>query len=283
MSCLVRIEQSYPSLTASEQKIADFLTQNAESAFKMSIHEMAAAVNVSPSSITRFVRKLGYKTFGEMRIELVREVDASIVSDFNMALQWSTTQDTLSQHFIQNIGNVCSGVLSLNEMSRFREAASLIGRAQAVYLFGVGASSLMAQDLLQKLLKLRKRCIYTMDGNLGIQNAITAGKEDVVIAVSYGGSTNEVNLAVRQAKENGCPVLAVTRYAQTPLSAMSDLCLYIPNVEQVTKIAAIFSRYAQLFAVDVIFLNLAQVAEDDPAKLLEQYRELWRPQGGSPY
>ena len=30
--------------------------------------------------------------------------------------------------------------------------------------------------------------------------------------------------------------------------------------------------------VDVIFLNLAQVEENDPAQMLEQYRTLWRPQ-----
>ena len=278
MSCLVRIENYYESFTTSERKIADYLLQNAETSVKMSIHELAAAVNVAPSSITRFARRLDYKSFSEMRIELARGIDANIISDFTEALEWSSDQNELTQHFIQNVAAVCTDVLSLNGMDKFRQAAAILKGTSSVYLFGVGASSLVVQDLQQKLLKLRKRCIFTMDGNLGIQNAITAGKGDVVLAVSYGGNTTEVTLAVRYAKENGATIIAITRYGQNALSELADLNLYIPTVEQITKIAAIFSRYAQLFMVDVIFLNLAQIEENDPVQMLEQYRSLWRPQ-----
>lgn len=277
MSCLVRIENYYHSFTASERKIADFLLQNAESAVKMNIHQLAAEINVAPSSITRFVRRLDYKSFSEMRIELVRGVDVNSIDNFNEVLKWSHNRDELCSHFVQNMASVCMDTLDLNGMQKLKDAAQIIQDAKVVFLFGVGASALIAQDLQQKLMKLRKRCIYHLDGNFGAHNAMMAQKEDVVIAVSYGGITKEVNLAVRYAKASGCRVIAITRYGRTPLSEMADISLSIPNVEQVTKIAAIFSRYAQLFIVDVLFLNLAQTTEEDPAKMLSQYRSLFEP------
>ena len=230
MSCLFRIENYYDSFTASEKKIADYLSQNAENAVKMNIYELAAEINVAPSSITRFVHRLNYKTFSDMKIDLVRSVDVSSINDFNEVLNWSKNEDDLSEHFIQHMSAVCRETLDLNEIAKFRKAADMVEQAEIVYLFGVGASAFIVQDLQQKLMKLKKRCIYNHDGSFGAQNALMATSKDIVIAVSYGGITQEVNFAVRHAVENKCPVIAITRYARTPLSQMADISLFIPNV-----------------------------------------------------
>ncbi|WP_444658089.1 MurR/RpiR family transcriptional regulator [Caproiciproducens sp. R2] len=274
MNCLTRISQYYNSFTKAERRIADYITQNSEQTVKLSIYGLASAAGVAPSTVTRFVHNLEYKSFNEMRIELVRNVDVKTVNDFNEILQWGNNKDDLNQHFLHNITSVCQEALNINRLEKFREAVSIIHRAKLVYFFGIGASSLIVQDLQQKLMKMHKCCIYNIDGNFGTQNAIMAGPDDVVVAVSYSGITREVNLAVQRAKENGCKVIAITRYGHTTLSELADICLSVPNVEQVTKVAAIFSRYAQLFIVDILFLNFVNESGEDPAKMLTDYRSL---------
>lgn len=274
MSCLVRIENYRDSFTESERKIADYIVQNAESVVKLTIHELASETNVSPSTITRFVRRLNYKSFNEMRIELVRSIDTTIVNDFNKMLQLSKTMNELSQSFISTITTVCEDVLNLNELTKFEQVTDWIKGSDIVYLFGVGASSLIVEDLQQKLMKLNKRCIYNIDSNFGVQNAVLTRKNDVVVAVSYSGRTKEVNLAVRRAKKNGSKIVSITRYGRTPLSELSDTCLYVPNVEQAARLAAIFSRYAQMFIVDILFVDYAKRIEDKPEQLLSEYRSL---------
>ncbi|MDD2992727.1 MAG: MurR/RpiR family transcriptional regulator [Pygmaiobacter sp.] len=274
MTCLTRIEQYGSSFTKAERKVADYVARHPDETVKMSIYDLAAAAGVAPSTVTRFVHHLEYASFNEMRIELVRGLDGKTVDEFNEILQWSENKDDLSGHFLTNMAGVCSEALALNGIEKFKEAAAALQAAQTVYLFGIGASSLIVQDLQQKLMKMHKRCIYHMDAYFSAQNSLMTGPQDVAVAVSYSGITPEVNLAVKQAKANGCRVIAITRYAQTTLSQLADVCLVVPNVEQVTKVAAIFSRYAQLFLVDILFLNFVNESGQDPARMLTDYRAL---------
>lgn len=51
-------------------------------------------------------------------------------------------------------------MLDFNEISKFKEAVELLSVAENVYLFGVGSSGVIAQDMRQKLIKLKKElCI----------------------------------------------------------------------------------------------------------------------------
>ncbi len=269
-----RIDNYYAYFTVSEKKIADYLLANAENAVRMSIIELADEIGVAASSLTRFARRIDYHSFNEMRLDLAKQIDSSSISDFEKVLSWNASPEGISRQFIDGIQNACRSAMELNNMKKFEDAARIIDRAEVVYLFGVGASSLIAQDLEQKLMKMRKRCVYNLDGNIGKQNAILASPKDVVIAVSYGGGTEEVNQAVQYAHRNACPVIGITRFCPTALSDMSDICLYTPNVEKIMRIASIFSRYAQMFIVDVLFMQLARITKEDPAKTLSEYREL---------
>jgi DNA-binding MurR/RpiR family transcriptional regulator len=274
MNCVTRISQYYNFFTKAERKIADYIIQNPEETVRLTIYDLADVTGVAPSTVTRFVHNLEYKNFNEMRMELVRSVDVNTVNDFNEILQWGNSKNDLSQHFLHNVTSVCQETLSINQMEKFQETASLVNKASLVFFFGVGASSLIVQDMQQKLMKMHKRCIYNMDGNFGAQNALMASSDDIVIAVSYSGITREVNLAAQRAQQNGCKIIAITRYGHTSLSGIADICLFVPNVEQVTKVAAIFSRYAQLFIVDILFLNFVNECGENPAKMLTDYRSL---------
>ena len=277
MSCLTRITNYYPQLTASERKIADYLTNNPESAVKLNINELAKVIPCAPSSITKFVKKLDYRSFSDMRLELMRNVDSSSAADFSQFLGWSGSPDSISQYYMQGITRTLQATLEINEFDKFTKHAQMIADAHTVYLFGVGNSSIIAQDMMQKLIRLNKRCIFCLDGNFGVQNSMLATPEDVALAISYGGDTDEVNIAARRIREAKCPLIAFTRCAKTPLSSMADLNLQVPNIEQVTRIASLFSRYSFLFLVDIVYLKYAQIAGFDSNAILREYRELHKP------
>jgi DNA-binding MurR/RpiR family transcriptional regulator len=274
LSCLKLIEQYYDSFTASEKKIADYVIKHTEKTLDLSIHQLASAAGVAPSSVTRFVHRLEYKSFTDMRIDLVRSLDSNSINDFSQAVLMGSDERMFSVDYIQSIASVCSETLNINKMDKIIEAAHMIKKAKNIFLFGVGASSIVAQDIQQKLTRLYKRCLYNPDGNQAVQHAVLAGKQDLVIAVSYGGITREVNLAVREASKNGCKTIAITRYARTTLSDIAHLKLYVPNVEEVNKVAAMLSRYAEFLLVDAVFLNTAHIMGKDPAKIQSDSRSL---------
>lgn len=276
MNCIACIQSRYASLSASDRRIADFFIKEPDTVVKLSIHEIAAAIGCAPSSITKFVHKIGYDSFAALRIDLVRSIDMESASNFNSIIDSSTDQSAAEIGFFKSINEVFAATLKITDFQKIGEAVNLLTRAKNCFLFGVGSSSLIAQDFQQKLIKLKKPTIFQIDGNYGIQNSQLATENDVAIAVSYSGRTDEVVRAARIVKDNGCPLIAMTRDSDSPLSRYADINLYVPNCEPVTRVASIYSRYAFMFLVDLLFLTAIQKEDSASQKILEGYHELWK-------
>ena len=69
----------------------------------------------------------------------------------------------------------------------------------------------------------------------------------------------------------------MVRQGNSPLRKMADYVISVPNVEQVTRITSLFPRYAQLFLIDILFLNIAEIMGIDPSDILKEYRSIMRP------
>ena len=176
---------------------------------------------------------------------------------------------------ISHIDQVCKDVLDFNGIKVFEEVITLLADAENIFLFGVGSSGIVAQDMHQKMIKLRKRALYITDSNFGTLNAALCTDKDVVVAISFSGRTKEVNIAARKAKEMGAKVISITNNTKNKLRALSDINIVIPSVEMnESRLAAIFSRYGQLFVVDMLFVGLAKRISNSPSQLLDGYREI---------
>ena len=138
MSCKDKIEVFAPSFTPAEKIIAQYLLDNTEQALKQSIHEIAAEVSTSASSLTRFCHKLGYDTFKEMKVDLVPAVDELAADEFRRVMGWMDNSEQLVKNYLMGMNDVCRQALELNSMKSLREIAQLVYRADIVYLFGSG-------------------------------------------------------------------------------------------------------------------------------------------------
>ena len=130
--------------------------------------------------------------------------------------------------------------------------------AKRIYLFGIGASGIVAMDLQQKLLRINKNSLYQMDPHTQISSSVHITNEDVAIGISYSGETKEVNTPLKIAKENGAKTIAITRYNKNSLSKIADYSVYLPNDEKDLRVGAITSRIDALTIVDILYLGVAK-------------------------
>src|SRR5699024_12184557 len=72
MNVLAIISSYFPSLTKSEQKVAQYVLANPDDIEATSIQELAKKVSVGESTIIRFVRKIGYSGYQEFKLALVK-------------------------------------------------------------------------------------------------------------------------------------------------------------------------------------------------------------------
>ncbi len=80
-----------------------------------------------------------------------------------------------------------------------RQSKKLAG-AKMIYLFGVGASGLVAQDFQQKLLRINKHPVFYPDTHAQMAQAVFAGPGDVAVGISHSGRSVEVYKALDKAK-----------------------------------------------------------------------------------
>lgn len=70
MNCLIRIRQRYPSLAASDKKLADFILAQPDQTGHLSSQQLAGEAGVSQSSVVKFAQKMGFKGFPALKLAL---------------------------------------------------------------------------------------------------------------------------------------------------------------------------------------------------------------------
>lgn len=267
--------QYYDRFTKSEKKIADFILDNSETVINASIQDLSMQIETSTATLSRFAKKWFNCSYTEFKIELAKDTDMVEYQNATEIFQWADDFKQMPNKIIANIEKVCRDVLSANKLQDIEKVINLLAKADNIFLFGVGSSGIVAADLQQKLIKLGKRSVYMSDSNFGVINATLLKKNDVAIAISFSGKTRDVNFAIQQAKLHQAKVVAITSSRHNYLNENCDYALFVPSVElNESRLAAIFSRYGQLFIVDMIFVGLAKKLAQSPDELIVRYHEL---------
>lgn len=253
------IKKKYTGFSVVNKKIADYFLSHPQGVIQQTSSEIASAVGVSPASIVRFVKKIGFKGLDEVRVLLAtqqalkgdqKEIDPIIAVDDTL-LDMSEKikvliKDTADDTFL----DINFDILQI--------AIEKIRKARTVYLFGIGASSLPAYDLFHKLNRSGKQSSFVFDPHIGIEMLSYATAEDVVIAFSYSGDTKEILLACEYGKHQGANVIIVTRNHEEKIQKLADQLLTVPNNEHLLRVGAISSMYSSMMIGTILYLGTIQ-------------------------
>ena len=251
-----RISELNDTFTKSERALADHIVRDADSVVMKTITELAGeSDSFSTASITRFCKKIGLTGYSELRLELAKEMATDnarrqIVADGeNLVPGLVSTVVDASASAINDLKYVLSDDV-------IKKAVHEILSASSITLAGIGASALVAQDLRQKLLRLGIRSLFDADQDV-VKVTLSSGRsKDLLIAISYSGTTRETLDAVNIAKENGMRVLAMTKKGDNPISEQADVTVPVSENEALLREGATLSRLQMLVAVDMIYRAL---------------------------
>ncbi|WP_416198241.1 MAG: Transcriptional regulator, RpiR family [Sporanaerobacter sp.] len=260
MSVVLKINEMKDQLTNSEQKIANCILDNSHKVYNMSIHELANSCNTSSSSIVRFCRKMGFDGFKEFKIELAKDV-ADSEKNKDIVYEDVSVDDSI-QAVINKIssGNIKSieNTLELLDSYEVEKAINALDKANNIYLYGIGASGLVAMDFQYKLMRINRNAFMYLDSHTQLSTSVNIQKDDVAVGISHSGKTLEIFKAMDMANMKGATTISITKYGDNPVSNVSDIKLYVGGIEQNLRVGAIASRIAQLTVVDILFVGLAR-------------------------
>ncbi|VBB05437.1 sugar isomerase (sis) [Lucifera butyrica] len=189
---------------------------------RMSVHELAAACNVSGTTVVRFAQKLSLDGFSDLKTLLKLEKD-----------QVSIPEDDAIKKIIDQYQRVSREM----EQKNFNRLNELVHNANRIIAYGSGYVQSNVVKELKRLFLFDKVLIYEIQGKDEIISvAKTLTPNDLVIIVSLSGETPLVVEVARQLRLQGVPLISFTHLQDNTLAALSTENIYIATAE--------FSLYA---------------------------------------
>jgi DNA-binding MurR/RpiR family transcriptional regulator len=275
MAAFSKIKALLPSLSNSEEKLAQYILSSPSMLRDLSSQKLAVTVGVSQSSVVKFAQKLKYSGYPALKLAILD--DLKNVETDHQKLHGSIAIDddyqTMSSKLLQSKIAVLNQTQKLNDRHALTQAVALLEKANRVLITGLGGSALVGKDFSFKLQKLGITAISEIDGHAQLAIASTLSDKDVVFALSESGATREVVNVVNEARANHTPVISVTKFGDTPVSMHAQVRLYSVAEEAATRISSILARTAQELVIDMLFISLMQMSGSRRA-LLEKSRDV---------
>lgn len=258
MSVQSRIHLLDNKLTDVEKRIAAYILAHPEEVISATAKEIGEQTQSSAPSVVRFIKKIGYSSVNEFKLSINSEKNEKReqkYDDVNLADSFEVTKRKLCNNAILTLEET-SEVL---KQEQIKTIVHLLEEKEVLFVFGIGASSMIAEDIYQKWGRIGKIIFFEKD--LHILTAMLSSHQanSAIWLVSNSGQTREVIKAAQIAKKINIPIIAQTMLGKNPLSKLADHLIQtsIPK-EAFLRSAATNSLFAQLLVVDTIFYSFLQ-------------------------
>jgi DNA-binding MurR/RpiR family transcriptional regulator len=197
---------------------------------------LATASHVAESTVTRFVKEIGLKSYQEYKIALVEALTLNGASGL-------PTQETYVYEDISRTDSVEAIVdkvvyrhtQTLTEtkrrlnLSELRKAVEAIEKAQAIIFCCMGSSGIAAEEGVMRFTRAGKKCLLFKDQSIQLMTAAIVDPHDVVIGISNSGYSIAVIESLKLAQSKGARTIVITSFENSPLVKYADIALFTPT------------------------------------------------------
>lgn len=254
MEYIIRIEDKKDSFTQTDKNIASYILNNKDLIINQSSIDLAKNTKSSQAAVTRFVKKIGYNSFVDMKISIAKAFEEE--SDFieDEIKKSDKTKDIINKSKA-NIQKTIEKTYALIDEEKIEKACQILNKAKKIYLSGVAGSGLICEDFYYKLLRAGVDVYYEKDAHTNLSRISHIGKNDLLIAITYGAKTKEVLESFNYAKIKGASLISISKNENSKLAKDSDVFIKIPSSEKEIRYGAIASRFSSLIITDILYFS----------------------------
>lgn len=218
--------------------------------------EIANTCKLSETTVLRFLNKIGYQSFQVFKINLTQFISRDSPKVVYEDVSFDDTTESIMNKLVNSTVNSIKDSLFVIKPEAIDYFIEKIVNATKVVVIGMGASASVATDLYHKLLKLGINSVVSNDPHLVNILSTNLTPDDFLIVFSHSGESREVLDSVSLAKENKCPIGAITSYPKSTLAMKSDCVVCSSSLETKFRSDALTSRVIQLVVVDFIYVTM---------------------------
>jgi DNA-binding MurR/RpiR family transcriptional regulator len=270
--------RSLRKLTSSERELADFLTHNASQIVFENVTSLAGKTGVSKATVVRFIAKLGYDSFSDMRREL--QDDARVIIESlprRYTLKKQELEDANDDILGRNIKNIIRNLNHIDatiDREAFNCAAKMIHERKGnLYACGFWTSYVLAEMFHIMIKRIRPNSFL-----IGPQIAVMPDMlldvtaEDMLIAFFRYPFTRQTFRIAKHFAEVGAPILLVTDSAVSPLAKHATTQIVVAS-----EGLSIFRSFTAFTAVlEALHLAVLRLSDQSFSDRMEAAAELYR-------
>lgn len=268
------IENGEASFSKGQKHIASYIKAHYDKAAFMTAAKLGAEVNVSESTVVRFVMELGFEGYPEFQ----RALQELIRNKLTAVQRVEVTNSLIGE------GDVIGKVLSMDierirrtsegiDRDAFSEAVNHISSAKNIYILGMRSSSFLA-DFLNHGLRMifdNVKHIETTSGNETYEQLMSIGEGDVMIAISFPRYSKTIIRSVDFAKRAGAYVISLTDSLESPIATNASQTL----VAQSDMASFTDSLVAPMSVINALIVAVSRQNGEQLAERLRRLEEIW--------
>lgn len=271
---LQMMTEKMPRFSKGQRQIATYISQHYDRAAYMTASRLGTVVNVSESTVVRFAIAMGFEGYPEMQRELQKLARTHLTAAQRMQVADSLLgRETVLEKVLMGDADMIRRTLEELDRTAFEEAVAKIAKARCIYILGSRSAASLASFLTFNFRMMfdNVRPIDTTSGGEMFEQILTAGPEDVLIAISFPRYSSRTVRAARYAHDHGANVVALTDSAQSPLAAYADQLLTARS----DMASFVDSLVAPLSIINAMVAAVSMSDHEGVSERLHRLEEIW--------
>ena len=249
----------YDGLTPTDQRIANYILEHRARIPDMTMREIANECQTSSPTVSRFVKRIGYENFAQMRLELAR-TESSLSRDY---LLGSTTGSISFDRFNESLRFILScktteltDTAAQIDPATIKAVIDLLLEADTVLITGVGNTLSVAANMAFKLRHLGVRAIAPSTTEYAASYSFMMTDRYFLVIISSSGISKRLGKIFDNAEDNGTPVVLITSNPQSSFVKRSKHVIMAYQRDRLFAYGVPFSHNSVNFVIEVLFLFL---------------------------
>ena len=220
-----RLAAAGENLNPSRRKLLRLILENPEDTFFLSSRELAKRYNVDAATIVRTIQALGYNKYAEftadLRAHFVTQITPYAVLKA-ASKEKRTVTDRIRQGMEMDRRNLQALEASLNR-EKVIALSKRIKRARRILVVGIDLAASLSWHLGYGLMTLGFNAEAPVGSTGNVQRRVRSlGKQDLLIAISFGQCLRDTVDAALRAKKLGVATFGITDSETSPIARFCD-------------------------------------------------------------
>lgn len=246
------------SMTPLESEIASYILNNKDAITKLKIQELADILFISKSAIHRFVKKIGFNGFNDLKVSIAKEnadlLENNSYINVNYPFQAKDNPRQIAFKLLELYEKAIKDTFEYVDLDQIKAVSKLIDSADVIDVYTHAHNSNIAENFQDKMLTIGRSVNCPSSFYNQRLTVLASDQKHVAIILSYSGKATFILPIVKKLYEKGVKVIQIGKAGSNYYSQYVTYHLSISHSENNRDRMSQFSSHiAMQYIMDVLY------------------------------